>query len=125
MKKRTLRVVLFLSAAAAVICLYTFIMDKTGHGLPCIFRKVTGFRCPGCGNTHALHCLARLEFAQALRWNALMPLEAVFAAWLVTSTSLRYIKTGKYILTTGSEKVNIAFLAVILLWWIVRNIIGI
>ena len=125
MKKRILKVLLVLGLLCGAAVGYALVMELTGHGIPCVFRRLTGLKCPGCGNTHAIHCLAKGQPAEALKWNALMPLEAAFAAWLVTATSLRYIKTGKYILTTGSEKVNIAFLTVILLWWAVRNIIGI
>lgn len=38
----------------------------------CIFRASTGYLCPGCGATRAVHALLHLEFWRALRMNALL-----------------------------------------------------
>ena len=39
------------------------------HGIPCFFRLITGFRCPGCGITTMLLALARGDFAAAFAAN--------------------------------------------------------
>ncbi len=125
MKHRIIRVLLVYAAIAAAAGLYALVMELTGHGIPCIFQRVTGFKCPGCGNTHALNLLLKGRFLDAVKSNAMMPAEAGFAVWLTLSVTVRYVRTGKYSLTTGCESANIAFLVLLLLWWIVRNIIGI
>lgn len=39
---------------------------------PCIFHRVTGLHCPGCGNTRALHALLHGDVAASLSYNLLL-----------------------------------------------------
>lgn len=50
---------------------YLFIFQKLGVGIPCIFRKITGWKCPGCGMTHALAEVWNGNFQAAWEDNAL------------------------------------------------------
>ena len=45
---------------------------------PCIFRSLTGWRCPSCGMTHAVFALSRLDFITAIRENFMIPLAVLF-----------------------------------------------
>ena len=45
----------------------------------CPIHMVTGFRCPGCGSTHALHALLHGRVAEAVRYNALIVCSLPFA----------------------------------------------
>jgi hypothetical protein len=50
----------------------------------CLFHRVTGIACPGCGLTRAAAALAQGDFAASLRWHPLFLLLAAEAggAWL-------------------------------------------
>ena len=57
-----------------------------GAFLPCPFRTLTGWWCPGCGLTRATHHLLRGDVTQALRYNLfvvliLFGLSATWLAW--------------------------------------------
>jgi len=69
-------IVLAMAAPAAIAgtwWLYRFDPNVAGSPfLPCLFRALTGFYCPGCGMTRALHALVHLDLAQAFRMNPLV-----------------------------------------------------
>lgn len=49
---------------------------------PCLFHRVTGLNCPGCGGTRALSAMLRLDFATAFWYNPLITcLLAVGGVW--------------------------------------------
>lgn len=54
--------------------------------VPCVFRTLTGFKCPGCGITHMLIAELQLDFAQAYAANpALYLLQPVVGScWFLT-----------------------------------------
>lgn len=58
---------------AIVLAILTYIGDPTkGPILPCVFNKLTGLYCPGCGMTRALHHAIHLNFKEASRFNLLI-----------------------------------------------------
>ena len=73
--------------AYAVFCAYW-------GGLPCLFRTLTGWQCPGCGVTRMCLSLLRGDFAAAWQYNAailcLLPPGAAVAA----DVAVRYVREG-------------------------------
>lgn len=51
------------------IILFLFLFEN--KGIPCVFYKITGFYCPGCGITRCIYSLLCLNFYQAFRYNML------------------------------------------------------
>ena len=45
---------------------------KYNIGIPCIFNKITGLYCPGCGMTRSVISLIKLNFYLAFRYNMLI-----------------------------------------------------
>ena len=69
---RAHRVRRLLLGAAGILALglgYAAFIHLTGWAVPCLFRQVTGLKCPGCGVTSMCLALLRLDFAAAFRWN--------------------------------------------------------
>lgn len=48
--------------------------------IPCVYYELTGIYCPGCGMTRAFLSLLKLDFYQALRYNAFSIIVAVLLA---------------------------------------------
>jgi hypothetical protein len=40
--------------------------------IPCIWKKLFDFHCPGCGLTKAFMCILELDFKKALESNSLI-----------------------------------------------------
>lgn len=63
-----------------------FLFDPARHALypVCLFKKMTGYDCPGCGGLRSMHRLLRGEVWQAFQLNAMvvlaLPLLVVWAA---------------------------------------------
>jgi hypothetical protein len=68
------------TVAAALGCLW---LRDPALGFPyppCLFSVWTGYACPGCGALRAIHHLLHGGLAEALRYNALLPV--VLIGWL-------------------------------------------
>jgi hypothetical protein len=86
--------VMLLAIATGVLLLWQADPNAPGSLLPpCVFEKLTGLYCPGCGATRALHALVHGDIGRALAMNPLLVLSlpvialmlARVAGWLPTS----------------------------------------
>lgn len=91
--------------------------------IPCIFNKITGLKCPGCGITHMIISVCRFDFLQAFQANpflfVVLPVMVTF--YIVNKVHYIYkgtkIKRGKII-----SCLEYILLALTILFWIGRNI---
>ena len=84
--------------------LLTFAYLRFGVAIPCVFHRVTGLYCPGCGTMRALVSLTQMQIARAIRYNAfllvLLPLLAVKGF----QTAVFYLKSGASPAEGGKEQ---------------------
>lgn len=67
----------------------------------CLFHSLTGWNCPGCGSTRALHQLARGHLVTALGFNPLIVLALpVVGIWLIRRDRLVVKPTWIFLLVT-------------------------
>ena len=111
----------FLAAVAAVALIY--ILARHGIGVPCLFLKLTGFQCPGCGNTRAALALLRLDATAAFGYNPLFLLEFFYLLWVLFHCCKSYLKGGRFSYTSPALWLDAAILVVLLAWWVLRNLI--
>ncbi|MCR5414102.1 MAG: DUF2752 domain-containing protein [Kiritimatiellae bacterium] len=78
----------------------------------CPFLAITGWKCPGCGTLRAIHAILHFRFLDAWRLNPLMILSLPTIGLLLTSRKVRQNRFVSY-----------TILAIVLLWWILRNVI--
>lgn len=56
---------------SGIYLLRTYDPNAAGNPfLACLFNKLTGFYCPGCGLTRAMHALVHFDLLRAIRMNA-------------------------------------------------------
>lgn len=78
--------------------LYLLFVDLTGIGIPCLFHLATGLKCPGCGSTTMVRCLASLDFQGAYAANPFLFLslpfllfEAIYAGFYLPARKRRVL----------------------------------
>lgn len=78
--------ILALTALGLVGAVLLFVFDPAQHALypVCLFKKTTGYDCPGCGGLRAVHHLLRGDLWGAFQLNAMaviaLPLLVLWAA---------------------------------------------
>lgn len=126
MDRRTRRRKLLLQTAVwtAVLTGYYLYNRLTGLAIPCIFRKVTGFRCPGCGISHMLIHMSKLQLHEAMLANPLL-FFLVPLLLLILAVKIVFLPPQ---LEAGSRLLTLLMSVLIgltLIFGVVRNIIGI
>ena len=112
-------------AVAAFFAIYVYArFDPEKTFFPrCPFYWASGLKCPGCGSQRALHQLLHLDFAAAFRYNACLVLSIPFLVFLIVADFLRF-RLPKLYFVSRNPILSWTILALILLWWVLRNIFG-
>lgn len=87
---------------------------KLGIYIPCLFRKLTGFYCPGCGITRMFLSILQLDFYQAFRYN---PLVFILFVGVILFKILRFNFSKK-----SKEYASYFLLVVVIFYGVFRNI---
>jgi hypothetical protein len=105
-------------AAFAVVALLRFWPPFSGSLYPrCLFRTLSGLYCPGCGSTRALYSLASGDVLQALRCNALLVLGLP-----LLGVAMLCRRSSRQPARSVASSVGWIALAVILAWFVLRNL---
>ena len=84
-------------------------------GFPrCPVFALTGWKCPGCGTARALHAALHGRFAEALRFNAALPVALALVAYAVAFPRRALRPAFAW-----------AVLALVLGWGVLRNVAGV
>lgn len=87
--------------------------------IPCIFNKITGLYCPGCGITRMIISLLKGDIYQAFRYNPLIFIEVPIIVILLIFEKL--FKNNKYI----KKVINTIFIILLIItitFGVLRNI---
>ena len=115
--KKTIKTVLLLLAAG--LC-YLVWIKLTGLALPCMFRSLTGFKCPGCGVTTMFTALASLDFKASFNAN---PFLFVTVPFLCGEIIYRiYLKCSNMKCNKARETAVICYGIALCIFGIVRNL---
>ncbi|MDO5124667.1 MAG: DUF2752 domain-containing protein [Eubacteriales bacterium] len=123
--KQRLVNILLLTAAIGCVGLVFVALARLGIGIPCLFHLITKLKCPGCGNSRAAIALLRLDIFGAFSYNLLFPLEFSYIIWVYVRCCVRYVKESSFSYKTPHIALDICVLAAVLVWAVLRNIIGI
>ena len=90
----------------------------------CPFFLLTGLKCPGCGSQRAIHQLLTLHLGEAFRYNAFMVLAIPLIIFLLAAEVFRE-RWPRLAVLGSSPVLSWTIVAAVLLWWLLRNLLGI
>ncbi len=70
-------------------------VDIIDYMPPCIFHKVTGYYCLGCGGTRAVFALARGNLLRSLFLHPFVPYVAIVGGWFMISHTIQRISRNR------------------------------
>lgn len=102
---------------------YGIFVEYTGLAIPCLFRRVTGLKCPGCGITGMCIALMQLDFKTAfwchpMLFVLLAPLGIVFARSIAA-----YVQEGTWQTKRWQDVILYICIALLIGFSVVRNIV--
>lgn len=106
-----------------LLFLYYKIYVKFDVGIPCLFKLITGYDCPGCGITRCLFSLINLDIKSAFNYNALVTILIVPFAIYYCYMNYCYVANKVNRLRKYINKISLFLLIICLLYGIYRNII--
>lgn len=113
-------------AGALAFLLFYYIFDPIESGwMPqCLFHKVTGLHCMGCGSQRVLHNLLHGDLQAAFKANAFLVLSLPFLIFLI------YLELSRSHYPRLYSKIHslpmiVTITAMLVAWLFVRNIFGI
>jgi hypothetical protein len=117
-RPRLYRILLIASGAIAIALLYSFDPSSTTGFLPCPFRSITGFLCPGCGAQRALHDLLHGRIAEAFHHNAalVIALPVLGLQWMVPQL---FQMERRFV---HDNRIVFFWLVAVILWGVGRNL---
>ena len=120
--RRCLIIILALAALLVFGFIY-YALDPSQSGVfpQCTFLRLTGYKCPGCGSQRAIHALLHGDLASAFKFNAMLMIAVPWVAVCLYAESQRTRNPRLYTRLNAPLLIWL-FLAMVLAWWLLRNI---
>ena len=106
----------------SVFLIYYILNKKFGFSIPCIFYKITGLYCPGCGITRLLFALVNLEFYESFKYNPWIFILIVLGLFYLICKLFIFLKFKKIIKIPNYVYITLIIISII--FGIFRNIPG-
>ena len=100
---------------------YAFFIQKTGYAIPCVFYKITGFYCPGCGVSRMCLSLLKGDIKAAFYANSMIMI-CIPILCLVGVKSLFDKRKYRKIKEKQIDRILWGFIIAFLIFGVMRNI---
>ena len=122
MKQRIRRLIIYSAVLLLVGVAYAVFYTRTGIGIPCPLRFLTGLKCPGCGVTRMCISLLRGNFSAAWQYNPVLLCLLPLFLFLGIQSIISYLKSGRVAFSRRVNFLIYCMIAVLLIFFLVRNI---
>lgn len=114
-------ITLLVIAMIGVILVKIYNPEEESFFIPCMLYKLTGIKCPGCGMTRSVHYLVNGNLEQAI-WYNLMLIPIIILVIYALYRYIRYLIKDEEIINKILENMLKVFLAILLIFWVTRNL---
>lgn len=88
----------------------------------CLFYKITGLYCPGCGSGRAVKSLLEGRFLEAVSYNIMLFILGIPCSLILIHEYMRIFFLGKYFRAVHiPQSFLYGCLGMLILFWILRN----
>lgn len=123
MKDRAFKIIRKILIVLTGGIIYGIFIIKTGLKIPCLFRTLTGFKCPGCGVTSMCLALMNLDFHKAFISNKMLFILIPALLFVFVKYIFVYIKTGEKNLDKLQSSILNISLVMLIVFGIIRNLL--
>ena len=121
MYRRSTVIAIWSVLLAGVAYLFVFEPGKTGLFPVCLFRFLTGYQCPGCGSTRAMHQLLHGHIVAAFMLNPFFLVAIPFLLYALVRYSTVVMRGGVPHHNRLPAPYIYALFFAVLSFWIFRN----
>lgn len=93
---------------------------------PCLFHRLTGLNCPGCGMQRFVHALTNGHPIEAIAYNAFLPLVGIYVMLFALE---RLVLTGpaqrRLRQAVEGRTATMSLAGGIVAWFVLRNLLGV
>lgn len=120
--RRSLVIVLAVAVLMLLGIIY-YALDPSQSGVfpRCTFLSFTGYKCPGCGSQRAIHALLHGDVAAAFKFNALLLISIPWIGLCLFAEGVRQ-RYPRFYDRVNAPLLIWLYLAMVLVWWLLRNI---
>jgi len=122
-KKRLIRIVTYALLIVMAGLLYGIFVKHTGLAIPCLFHKVTGLKCPGCGITGMCVALIQLDFKSAFRCHPMLFILLVPLGIVFVRSATVYVQEGTWRTKRWQDVILYICIALLVGFSVVRNMV--
>lgn len=90
--------------------------------IPCMFKTLTGFKCPGCGITHMLVAELQLNFAQAYAANPALYLLQPVIGYFIGKMYIYWFLDKRCRWSRGENILLYVVAVILVVFGIIRNV---
>ena len=121
MYRRSTVIAIWSLLAAGAAYLFAFEPGRTGFFPICLFRFLTGYQCPGCGSTRALHQILHGHLVAAFMLNPLFLIALPFIFYAFLRYTITVLRGGVPRPNALPASYIYAIFFVVVSFWIFRN----
>ncbi|BED92844.1 MAG: DUF2752 domain-containing protein [Candidatus Paraimprobicoccus trichonymphae] len=122
MKFRIFKLMKIYSILIFLGLIYCLVIKKTNFRIPCIFRKITGLKCPGCGITDFFLYLFNLDAVSAFKCNIAMIIIFPVLVYILIIQNIKYITKNDSKFEFKYVKSGYILVFLLIIYTFIRNI---